>query len=246
MDRKMHRKNGSDKAFYFKQFHIHHDRCGMKVGTDGVLLGSWADISNKKKILDIGTGSGVIALMLAQRSSSDAIIDAVEINGQAFEQACENVAISPWPKKIKMSHSSIQNFEIETNYDLIVCNPPYFIKSLKPTDQNRAQSRHATDLTYPDLIASAKRLLAPNGILSIVLPIRESTEFSKEAGRLSFFTKRKCSIRTKSAKPIDRILMEFSPGRSVVNEVNELTIQNEKGEWTKSYLELVSPFYLWG
>ncbi|HEY5691185.1 MAG TPA: methyltransferase [Cyclobacteriaceae bacterium] len=242
----MHRKNGSDKAFYFKQFHIHHDRCGMKVGTDGVLLGSWADISNKKKILDIGTGSGLIALMLAQRSSSDTTIDGVEINGQAFEQACENVANSPWRTKIKLSHSSIQNFEVETNYDLVVCNPPYFIKSLKPTDQNRVQSRHATDLTYPDLIASTKRLIAPNGTLNIVLPIRESTEFRKEAGRLGFFTKRKCSVRTKFGKPIDRVLMEFSHGSSDVNKVEELTIQNEKGEWTESYLELVSPFYLWG
>lgn len=241
----MHRKNGSDKAFYFKQFHIHHDRCGMKVGTDGVLLGSWADISNKKKILDIGTGSGLIALMLAQRSSSDTFIDGVEINGQAFEQACENVAISPWPTKIKLTHSSIQNFEVETNYDLVVCNPPYFIKSLKPTDQNRAQSRHTTDLTYPDLIASSKRLIAPNGILSVVLPNREAVEFSKEAGRQSLFTKSKCSVRTKSGKPIDRVLIEFSQGSPGIIEVKEITIQNEKGEWTKSYLELVSPFYPW-
>lgn len=241
----MHRKNGSDKAFYFKQFHIHHDRCGMKVGTDGVLLGSWADVSNRKKILDIGAGSGLIALMLAQRSSTEAIVDGVEINGQAFEQACENVASSPWPQKIRLVHSSIQNFETGSNYDLVVCNPPYFIRSLKPIDQGRAQSRHATDLTYADLISSAKRLINPSGILSIVLPIREATEFSKEAGRRGFFAHRKWSVRTKSGKQIDRMLMEFSLGMPGLSEVEELTIQNEKGEWTKSYLDLVSPFYLW-
>lgn len=242
----MHRKNGSDKAFYFKQFHIHHDRCGMKVGTDSVLLGSWADVLNRKRILDIGAGSGLIALMLAQRSSTGAIIDGVEINRQAFEQACENVVGSPWPQKIRLTHSSIQNFETEFNYDLIVCNPPYFIRSLKPIDLNRAQSRHATDLTYADLISSAKRLISPSGILSLVLPIREAAEFSKEAGRRGFFRNRKCPVRTKSGKQIDRVLMEFSLGSPGLNEVEELTIQNEKGEWTKSYLELVSPFYPWG
>ena len=241
----MHRKNGSDKAFYFKQFHIHHDRCGLKVGTDGVLLGSWADVLNRKKILDIGTGSGLIALMLAQRSSGETKIDAVEINEQAFEQACQNVASSPWPQKIKLIHSPIQSFEAESDYDLIVCNPPYFVGSLKPIDHNRAQSRHATDLTYSDLITSAKRLIKPTGILSMVLPMREAAEFIIEAGRQGLYNKRKWSVRT-FGKPINRLLLEFSLNSSGTNDVEELIIQNEKGEWTKSYLELVSPFYLWG
>ena len=241
----MHRKNGPDKAFYFKQFHIQHDRCAMKVGTDGVLLGAWTDVANKKKILDIGTGTGLIAIMLAQRTVTKAKIEAVEINKEAFEQACDNVLSSPWPNKINVIHSAIQHFESKEGYDLIVCNPPYFVNSLKPTDKGRTQSRHASDLTFEELVNSAKRLLAPAGALNIVLPPTEASSFIILAAKSGLYLTRKCHIRFKPSKPIERYLCEFRSDKPSADGAMELSMQTESGAWSMPYLEIVSPFYPW-
>src|SRR6266850_1577807 len=145
--------------FTFKQFIVHHDRCAMKVGTDAVLLGAWAGAAGAKTILDIGTGSGIIALMLAQRTPSYARIDAVEIEQSDFLQASENAQNSPWPEKIIVHHTSIQEYQTDSQYDLIICNPPYFINSLLPPSPFRKQARHAALLPNRDLLTAVKRLL---------------------------------------------------------------------------------------
>lgn len=216
----------------------------MKVGTDGVLLGAWANVHNSKQILDIGTGSGLIALMLAQRSGSNSLIDAVEINKDAFDQACENTIESPWGNRIRLTHSPIQRFDSEIKYDLIVCNPPFFSGSLKSPDDKRTQSRHTSDLSFSDLLSAVKRLMQPTGIFCAILPSLNGQGFIKMAGKESLFCSRKLTIRTKPAKRPVRLLIELTSKSSNCSN-GELILQHENGEWTDSYLSLVSPFYPW-
>lgn len=239
----MHRKNGSDKVFYFKQFHVYHDRCAMKVGTDGVLLGAWCNIDGRKKILDIGTGTGLIALMLAQRSEDDSLIDAIEIDEVAAIQAGENVVDSPWKKKINVTPTSVQQFEPSIKYDLITCNPPFFIDSLKPLNKQRIQARHGTDLPFQALIASVKRLLSSTGLFCLILPNEEGTKFIVMAAKSGLFCTHKLAVRSKPSKPIERLLLEFSLVSK--NRANgELSISDEKGNWTDTYSQMVASFYL--
>lgn len=240
----MHRKNGSDNAFYFKQFRVCHDRCAMKVGTDGVLLGAWADTKNAARILDIGTGSGLIALMLAQRTNPKVQIDAVEINYDAFKQACENVSLSKWSKRIRVSHGSIQNFEPTYSFDLIVCNPPYFVKSLEPLRADRKQARHAIDLPFQELISSVKRLMHPDGIFCMILPLTEAHAFLRLAGKSNLHFRKIARIKSSPTKPVQRLLIEFS-SKICVTQEEEIILANETGNWTQPYLKLVSLFYPW-
>jgi len=239
----MHRKNGSDNAFFFKQFHIRHDRCAMKVGTDGVLLGAWANINSAKSILDIGTGTGLIALMLAQRSVEMAQIDAIEIDIDAYQQAVENVNNSPWHNRIHTIHTPLQNFTTILKYDLIVSNPPYFINSLKPPDKRRKQSRHADELPYSVLMNACKDLLRPNGRFCLILPRAEAMAFIPEAAEVNLHCCKKTAVRFKSTKPVERLLLEFS---NVFKELieTELILFDEEGKRTEVYQRLVSPFYL--
>ncbi|MEQ9414380.1 MAG: methyltransferase [Cyclobacteriaceae bacterium] len=239
----MHRKNGSDNAFYFKQFHIHHDRCAMKVGTDGVLLGAWAAINTAQKILDVGTGTGLIALMLAQRSGENVYIDAIEVDFDAYQQAIENVNSSIWNKRITPFWTSIQHYSASAKYDLIVSNPPYFINSLKPPDQKRNLSRHADELPHSILIESCKRLLHPEGRLCLILPYSEGIIFAKMAATANLFCNKKINVRHKESKPVERLLLEFSHHHSTCQE-GELILFYKDGKRTALYHELVSDFYI--
>lgn len=240
----MHRKNGLHKAFCFKQFHIHHDRCAMKIGTDGVLLGAWANIGKAQTLLDIGTGTGIIALMLAQRSHKDALIDAIEIDRDAYLQAVENANASPWQDRINPIHTSLQNFDTRGKYDLIVSNPPYFINSHKPPDQKRTQSRHADGLPYAMLIDGIKKLMAPKGRSCLILPRAEAAIFMAMAGAAHLYCCKKTEVRSKPSKPVERVLLEFSHSYSAPDEYG-LVLFDEKGKRTAPYHRLVSPFYLY-
>ncbi len=151
---------GRNSGFTFKQFHVAHDRCAMKVGTDGILLGAWAPVTNARRILDIGSGSGLIALMLAQRSPADCRIDAVELDSNAARQARENAAASPWHERVTVIESAIQTYQAAP-YDLIVSNPPYFVAGQSFRDPARALARHTGGLDSRDLLAACDRLLAP-------------------------------------------------------------------------------------
>lgn len=238
----MHRKNGSDNAFFFKQFHIRHDRCAMKVGTDGVLLGAWANVNSAKSILDIGTGTGLIALMLAQRTEI-AQIDAIEIDIDAYQQSVENVNSSPWYNRIRPIHTPLQNFTTILKYDLIVSNPPYFVNSIKPPDKRRKQSRHADELPYSVLINAGKNLLHPNGRFCLILPRVEAVKFISKAAEVNLYCCKKTAVRFKSTKPVERLLLEFSDATKVLVE-SELILFDEEGKRTNVYQRLVSPFYL--
>jgi tRNA1Val (adenine37-N6)-methyltransferase len=163
--------------FQFKQFTVSHARSTMKVGTDTVLLGAWVKVDHAQAILDIGTGNGTIALMLGQRSSETATIDAVEIEETDVMQAEENFQKSPWNGKIHLHHTSIQNFFSKKKYDLIVSNPPYFNNSQPPPDERRLQARHTISLSYNDLLGATLRLLKDDGKFNVVLPFSEGLAF---------------------------------------------------------------------
>lgn len=233
----------SGTHFHFKQFSVRHDRTTMKVGTDGVLLGAWVDVSACKRILDIGAGSGVIALMLAQRTTSDVLIDAVEVAPSDAEQARENVEQSPWPRRIEVFASSIQDFKSDKRYDLIVSNPPYFNNSAKPPNEKRIQARHTTSLPYPVLLEHVKQLLVHSGKLAVILPHNEGIEFEILAKQYQLFCIRKTAFRTRRDKPIERWLIEFAFTDAKKNE-DEILLYSDGLEWSDDYIRLTRDFYL--
>ncbi|MGE0589523.1 MAG: tRNA1(Val) (adenine(37)-N6)-methyltransferase [Cyclobacteriaceae bacterium] len=214
----------------------------MKVGTDGVLLAAWANVENHNCILDIGTGSGLIALMIAQRSAQSQI-EAVEIDRESFLQACENIKASPWKDRIQIFHSSLQTFEPRHPYDLIVCNPPYFVNSLKPNSKSRATSRHSDQLPFYDLIRFTKNHLSDNGSLQLVLPVVEGNNFIQEAAKESLFCMRKAEVITRPTKPVERVLLEFTR-HSRPTAKTKLTLETENGGRTPEYQQMVADFYL--
>lgn len=233
------------KPFHFKQFNIYDDQCAMKVGTDGVLLGAWADFSNAKTILDIGTGTGLIAIMMAQRTSSRAIIDAVEIDDNAVSQAKENIAQSPWSNSIKLFHAAIQDFKpipLKT-YDLIISNPPFFLSGSKSDQASRNKARHTELLTHTDLLLAVERLLSDNGDFSLILPKNEGYQFINEARNYGLCAKQIVEVKPKLDKPVERLLIELSHGNSKTSK-STLIIQYEKrNHFTPEYIALTKQFY---
>jgi tRNA1Val (adenine37-N6)-methyltransferase len=231
--------------FQFKQFSIRHDKSTMKVGTDGVLLGAWTTIQHEENILDIGTGTGLIALMLAQRTPHEVSIDGVEIESHNAEQALENVMQSPWKNKVAIHHTAIQNFYPEKKYELIVSNPPYFINSYQPPDQKRTTARHTIMLSFSDLIKSVQRLMTDNGRLSIILPFVEGLEFISLALQNDLHCIRKWSFRARKEKPIERLLLEFSYQKNNIEEGDITLYLGASGEvWSEEYKKLTKDFYL--
>ena len=229
--------------FTFKQFVIHDDRCAMKVGTDAVLLGAWTSAAGAETILDIGTGSGILALMLAQRTPSNTRVDAVEIAQPDFIQATENARSSPWPEKINMHHVAIQSYQTDTRYDLIVCNPPYFINSLVPPTLSRERARHAGSLSSRELLAAVKGNLSKAGTFSIILPTVEGIQFQSAAKEFDLYPSRRLAFYSRKQKPQERWLMEFSfEERDCVTET--LVLYGSGNEWSEEYKLLARDFYL--
>ena len=214
----------------------------MKVGTDGVLLGAWST-ALEGNVLDIGTGTGLIALMLAQRTKT-ALIDAIEINAIACEEAQENFKTSKWNNRLTAIHSTIQNYRPTKKYAVIVSNPPFFINSTKAPDTIRNAARHTDELPFIDLITSVKRLLIEDGIFSLILPIEEANQFILLANQNGLFLTRKCLVKPNPTKAPKRVIMEFS--FTETNTLEEtLTIETEnRHEYTKEYISLSKDFYL--
>jgi tRNA1Val (adenine37-N6)-methyltransferase len=229
--------------FHFKKFSVRHDRSGMKVGTDGALLGAWTDVRQATQILDIGTGTGVIALMLAQRASESVTIDAVEIDDQAYADAQENIAASPWHDRIHLHHSAIQDLHTTTRFDLIISNPPYFQKSYKPPLPQRITARHTQQLTFDEILLIAEKLLATNGRLNLILPFTEGSQFIDLANHKGFHCTRKWIFRTRPNKPVERLLLEFRWDKKPLDE-GEILLYNSGEEWSVGYKELMREFYL--
>lgn len=232
------------KAFRFKQFSVADGRAAHKVGTDAVLLGAWVHLSQAdKSILDIGTGSGVIALMLAQRTAHDARIDAVEIGGPDAEQARENVLASPWKEKISVHHLPLQEYRPQEKYDLIVTNPPYFVKSHEPPDAQRSQARHTHHLPFEDLLGNTVRLLSKQGRFALILPHVEGLHFLTLARRYKLFPVRKTTFRSRISKAVERLLIELAFEGPLQADA-EIILYAEGENWSEEYRELTRDFYL--
>lgn len=234
----------SNNSFTFQKFTIHQDRCAMKVGTDGVLLGAWAH--GGKRILDIGTGTGLVAIMMAQRFA-DAYVTAVEIDHNAALQACNNANCSPFASRIGIVETSIQNFEVYGTqlFDSIVSNPPFFTDSLKNPDSQRATARHADTLPYRDLFTAVKRLLAEDGEFSAIIPSDCLTSFIAEAYLAHLVPIRRLAIRTTPRKQPKRHLVSFGHTSSASNATNEeQCLMNPDGSQSEWYINLTSDFYL--
>ena len=233
---------GKSTGFTFKQFHVQHDRCAMKVGTDGVLLGCWTDIPASGSVLDIGTGSGLIALMIAQRTNAQ--IDAIDIASDAYEQACVNFAQSPWNERLKAHISSIQEWQHEALYDLIISNPPYFNNSLKNPDKGRELARHTDSLSYAELIAHSVRLLKDWGRLSIILPAEAESEVCSIADAHGLYLSRVTRIYSKECKPVRRVLLSWTKQADSIVREDRLVLENAEGGRSTQYQELAKDFYL--
>jgi len=230
--------------FKFKQFTIYQNKCAMKVGTDGVLLGAWASVENVDKVLDIGTGTGLIALMLAQRSN--AVIDAIEIDSDACEQAQENVNQSPWAHRIHIIHQPFQDFSKVTTikYDLIVSNPPYFQNSLTAPQETRAKARHNTELQLTDILHGTLNCLSESGTLSLILPYVEGSLFIVKAAEQGLYCVRKITILPKPGRQPKRLLLEFRKIKTPFNEEQLIIELNKRHEYSEAYKNLTSDFYL--
>lgn len=215
----------------------------MKVGTDGVLLGAWADLTAARRILDIGTGTGVMALMAAQRNPM-AAVDAVEINPDAYGEAEENFAASPWADRLRVFCVSVFDYKSEGLYESIICNPPFFGGSTPAPDRARAVARHGEGFSFPDLLQTVHRLLAPGGCFSVVLPAEIEGRFVEMAASKSLYATRVTAVRPTPSKPAKRVLMAFSAQECGNAERSELVIETSPLVYTDDYRRLTRDFYL--
>ncbi|MCB9263119.1 MAG: methyltransferase [Flavobacteriales bacterium] len=227
--------------FRFKQFKINQTHSAMKIGTDGVLLGAWATHRNPKHILDIGTGTGLIALMLAQRFSH-AKIAAVEIDKTAFCEAKENFKNSNFADRILIKHTDIQHYNTESMFDLIVSNPPFFEHSLPAGSTERTTARHET-LSLQELLFYAKKLLNPNGNFCLIFPANRQKELIEKAENIGLFFEKIVHVRGRKTSEVKRILvcLGLTPSHTLTDE---LTIETARHEYTEEYIELTKDFYL--
>lgn len=231
-------------AFQFKQFLVDDDGCTLKVGTDGVLLGAWADVSECKNILEIGAGSGVISLMLAQRNKN-ALVDAVEIDNHSSVKANKNIMCSSWSDRISIYHSSIQEFSKKENlYDLIVCSPPYFRNSMKPQKREDLFSKHDDNLPYEALIAIAYKMLDNLGKFCVILPSSEEIYFKRLASAQGFYISKLLHMLPVIDKPAKRILMQFEKSRKHISYGTIAILDSPAGDYTQEYKDLTKDFYL--
>lgn len=228
--------------FTFKQFTIHHDRCAMKVGTDGVLLGAWVNLSNSHRILDIGTGTGLIALMMAQRCN-DSNITAIDIDTEAVSQANENIQASPWKDRVIAIQQDIRSFHPNKSFDTIVSNPPYFINSLKSSDTQRNTARHTDTLSAEDLIRKTADLLTEDGYFSIILPTEQIEELIQISERVGLYPSRRTHVITRPGLMPKRTLMEFCK-RETSFPTNQLVIELDRHVYSEEYIALTRDFYL--
>jgi tRNA1Val (adenine37-N6)-methyltransferase len=232
----------ANSYFKFKQFTIRQDRSNFKVGTDGVLLGACADVSGKRYVLDIGTGTGLIALMVAQRC--DALIMAIEPDIDSYSQAIENVNQSKWAKNIVVENCKLQDFNSVQKFDLIITNPPFFIRSLKNPDPLKSYARHNDSLTHADLMTGANRLLEEDGIIQLILPYEEGSVFIAEAHEYGFYCNSILKVRPLPDSEIKRLILGFSRKKMKTAE-RFLTIEkNKRYEFTQEYINLTKEFYL--
>ncbi|TYL43469.1 MULTISPECIES: tRNA1(Val) (adenine(37)-N6)-methyltransferase [Dickeya] len=238
-------------GFTFKQFFVAHDRCAMKVGTDGVLLGAWAPLREETRILDIGCGSGLLGLMLAQRSGGRFPIDGVELDAAASTQAADNAAASPWADCIRIYPADIVGYAqtATRRYSLIVSNPPYFSPGVDCASAQRAQARYTTTLTHDALLDCAGRLLEPDGRFCVVLPAVSAEDFLALAQRSAWRADIRVDVADSASRPVNRVLLSLRRGgESEINAIalsrTSLIIRDDDRRYSSSFQALTRDFYL--
>jgi tRNA1Val (adenine37-N6)-methyltransferase len=237
------------KPFQFKEFTIHQDKTAMKVGTDGVLLGAWCTVDKyPNSILDIGAGTGVISLMIAQRSDA-MTIDAVEVDAEAYEQTVENFEKSDWGDRLYCYNVTFQEFaneiseEEEETYDLIVSNPPFYTDAFETDSDARNKARFTSSLSFEELIEGVSKILSKNGTFSIVIPFKEEMNMINSAKEYHLFLNRICRVQGNKTSEIKRSLLEFSFQQTVPHKTH-LIIEIERHIYTEDYINLTKDFYL--
>lgn len=232
------------KEFHFKQFSICQDNAVWKVGTDGVVLGAWAKITGAENILDIGTGTGIIALMCAQRNT-EAEIDALEIDENTADEARRNADNSPWSERIRIINSSIETFKPDKTYDHIVSNPPYFIESASTPspDKKRRKARHCHAALFEIIIDFSVRHTETNGKLSVVLPVAEAKIFLTMANIYGLHPSRITYLIPNPGKPVKRFLIELEKKEKTETTIDRIIIENFRNDYHPSYRSLTSEFH---
>lgn len=236
------------KPFQFKQFTVHQNKTAMKIGTDAILLGAWCSVDKySDTILDIGSGTGVIGLMLAQRSNA-MTIDSVEIDEDAYEQSVENFENSEWADRLFCYNASFEEFATEMygdeeTYDVIVSNPPFYTDEFKTTNEARNKARFTSALSFEDLLNGVLKILAKDGIFSTIIPFREEDKFVQLVNQNGLFLNRICRVKGTPTSKIKRSLLEFSSQQKELQE-DELIIEIARHEYTPEYIALTSEFYL--
>ncbi|OYQ44869.1 tRNA (adenine-N(6)-)-methyltransferase [Flavobacterium cyanobacteriorum] len=231
--------------FRFRQFTIRQDRCAMKVGTDGVLLGAWAPVGhNPISVLDVGAGTGLIALMLAQRSNAEQI-DALEIDEDAYEQCVENFEESPWGDRLFCYHAGLDEFmeEPEDDYDLIVSNPPFYTESYTSGNEQRDRARFAASLPFEDLVEAASVLLSDEGVFAVIIPYKEEEKFIALAGEEGLYPFYITRVKGTPAAEIKRSLVAFTRTKQEI-KADELVIETARHQYTPEFTALTQYFYL--
>lgn len=231
--------------FDFKQFRIFHDHSTMKVGTDGVLLGSWASVDAAKNILDIGTGCGLIALMVAQRNPQSQVVG-VELDAESSIQAEGNVQASPFSERIDIVQADVRDWQPEQTFDVVLSNPPFFEEDLLPPKATRAKARHtqAGGLTLEELVVNARRLMNGNSIFAVVLPYSVAQGFEKLCQQQGLFLRRKTEVVTTPGKSPKRSLLEFSSDEVEEYSFDQIILTDKLGQRSADYNELTKDFYL--
>ena len=233
-----------EKVFRFKQFNVANERAPMKVGTDGVLLGAWCTVEEATHVLDVGTGTGLIALMVAQRNAT-AAITCIDIDSEAAAEARDNFAASPWAARITALHGDFLDFTPADGkpYDLIVSNPPFFTQDVHSPNSRRDLARSATSLPFGPLLSHAATLLSPSGRIALITPTTARDAIPEAAALASLHVVRLAQVSSVAGRPAKRLLWELSQQRSPL-ERDDLVMYDTTGSPTPSYVNLVSPFYL--
>jgi tRNA1Val (adenine37-N6)-methyltransferase len=232
--------------FQFKQFTIQQDRCAMKVGTDGVLLGAWCPIDNHPfSVLDIGAGTGIIALMLAQRTNATQI-DAIEIDENAYEQCVENFESSPWGDRLFCFHAGLDEFieDPEDEYDLIISNPPFYAEDYKTENEQRDLARFQEAMPFEELVEAANLLLAENGIFAVIIPYKEEEKFIALCAEAELYPVKVTRVKGTPTAEIKRSLLAFKRYELSVLTADELVIETARHQYTEAYTALTKDFYL--